>query len=380
MRVSPFRLSLTCALALAAGGPAAALERPDREFKVFQFPADAIPRIDGDPSDWAMVGDDYVIGSDMLAADDGSGAHPDPKSLGVKVRVGWVKGLNRLYFLYEATDDYWDFADPGLHNDTFELAVDGDRSGGPFIARFHPDLAPAGTAVPQSTARYISNQEAWFAFQGVSAQNYHIFMPARDKDWAMAWGPQAGWIKRLPWSNIAYRYSFKPGEGGKLTAELWITPFDHADARGPAYSVESQLTEDKIIGLAWAVMDYDGPHTAARHFWNLSPRHTMYGQASQLCAFRLMPLDPKLRPAIKADWSFDIVDRDRRVVAFHDDSVGQVTGWHWDFGDGAQSTEQHPIHRYARPGKFVVILRAEGPGGTSTLSKVWDVSFAGDPQ
>ena len=38
---------------------------------------------------------------------------PDPKDLDIKVKVGWVKGLNRLYFLYEAYDNYWDFAEPG---------------------------------------------------------------------------------------------------------------------------------------------------------------------------------------------------------------------------------------------------------------------------
>ena len=44
-----------------------------------------------------------------------------------------MKGLSRLYFLYEADDDYWDFSEPGLHNDTFEVVVDGDLSGGPLI-------------------------------------------------------------------------------------------------------------------------------------------------------------------------------------------------------------------------------------------------------
>jgi hypothetical protein len=34
---------------------------------------------------------------------------PDPKNLEVKVKVDWIKGINRLYFLYEAYDDYWDF-------------------------------------------------------------------------------------------------------------------------------------------------------------------------------------------------------------------------------------------------------------------------------
>ena len=44
-----------------------------------------------------------------------------------------MKGLNRLYFLYEGYDNYWDFAAPGLHNDIFEVVVDGDLSGGPLI-------------------------------------------------------------------------------------------------------------------------------------------------------------------------------------------------------------------------------------------------------
>lgn len=355
-------LAFLVALAACQGAPAAAPGGTEPAFRIFQFPADAIPRIDGDAGDWAMVGQGYAIGTSALAADDGSGRRPDPKSLDVSVRVGWVKGLNRLYFLYEARDDHWSFAEPGLTNDIFELVVDGDRSGGPLIGRFRPDLKP---------------EDAWFGFQNVHAQNYHIFTPAKGKDWAMAWGPQAPWIKRLPWSNIAYRYGFKHGEGGRLAMEFWITPFDRADPEDPARSVETALGEDKVIGMAWAVIDNDGP--GRRAFWNLSPHHSMYGQASELCAFRLMPMEPALARPVGADWSFRILDRARRVVAFHDDSTGEVARWKWDFGDGATSAEQHPLHRYATPGKFVVTLEVEGAAGRSKLSKVWDVSFTGDP-
>ncbi|MEP7008358.1 MAG: PKD domain-containing protein, partial [Sphingomonas bacterium] len=358
--------------------PAVALDC-EKPLKIFQFPADAIPRVDGDTSDWAMVGSDYAIGNDRLAADDGSGRRPDPASIDVSVKVGWVKGLNRLYFLYEATDDYWDFGELGLKNDIFELVVDGDRSGGPLIARFHPDIAPrpGQPVVPGKT--YLSDRDAWFGFQNIHAQNYHIFTPAGDKDWAMAWGPQAAWIKRLPWSNIASRYHFKPGEAGKLTMEFWITPFDYAAPDGAARSVETELTEDKIIAMAWAVIDQDGPKAPHRGFWNLSPKHSMYGQASELCPFRLMPLEAALRKPIQADWSFRILDVDRRVVAFRDEPIGKTVGWKWDFGDGQSSAEQHPIHSYAQPGKFVVTLEVTGPAGASKLSKVWDVSFTGDP-
>ena len=114
--------------------PARAQDQPDKVFKVFQFPANMIPRIDGDASDWAMVPESYTIGIDQLH-NEHPPAKPDPKKvLDVKVKVGWVKGLNRLYFLYEADDDYWDFSEPGLHNDTLELIVDGDLSGVEAIA------------------------------------------------------------------------------------------------------------------------------------------------------------------------------------------------------------------------------------------------------
>jgi hypothetical protein len=366
------RLTMWAALWLAPLALAdSALARPQPAFPIYQFPADQIPRIDGNADDWAAVGGDYVIGSDQLAADDGSGRRPDPASLSVKVRVGWVNGLNRLYFLYEATDDYWDFGRPGLHQDIFELVVDGDRSGGPLIARFHPDAGSAGA---------MSDGDAWFHFQNVHAQNYHIFTPARDKDWAMAWGPQAWWIKSLPWSNIAYHYDFEPGQPGKLVMEFWITPFDHADADGPGRSVETALTEGRELGMSWAVIDSDGPGAKTGGFWNLSAEHTMYGQASYLRAFRLMPLEARYGKPIEAHWGFRILDRDRRVVAFSDQSKGKVTGWHWDFGDGQVSSEQHPLHRYAESGTFVVTLTVTGPDGTSRLSKVWDVAFSAEPQ
>jgi PKD domain len=341
--------------------PAFALERPDVPFKIFQFPADQIPRIDGKIDDWAMVPEDYVVGTDKLVDDSGRGRVIDRNSLDVRVRVGWVKGLNRLYFLYEATDDHWDFGSPGMHNDTFEIVVDGDMSGGPLIDRFHPEKS-------------MDAREKYFSFQGAHAQNYHIFTPAEGKDWCMAWGPQAWWIKELPYSNAKCSYNFKPGEPGKLVLEFWITPFDYAGAEGPQRAVESVLRENKSIGLCWAVLDYDDP-AKGNQFWNLSPKHTMYGQASELVAFKLMPLEPSMAKPIDAQWSFKILDQDRRLVAFQDKSTGKIDSWKWDFGDGKTSEEQHPIHTYEKTGDYVVVLNIEGPAGKSRRSRIWDINF-----
>jgi hypothetical protein len=196
----------------------------------------------------------------------------------------------------------------------------------------------------------------------------------------MDWGC-AQYTKELPYANHAIKYNFKPGEPGKLVLEFWITPFDYAGCEGPERAVETPLTENKLIGLSWAVLDYDDVNSKKHHFWNLSHKHTFFGNSSQLVAFRLMPLEPQFRKAIDAQWTFNVVVMDRGMVAFKDQSQGDITSWKWDFGDGTSSTDQNPIHQYKpKPGKegiYTVILSVTGLAGTSRMSKVWEVHVRG---
>jgi len=339
------------------------LARPDVEFKIFQFPADKIPRIDGNSDDWSIVPESYTIGMNQLRETvAGIGDKRDPANLDVKVKVGWVDGQNHLYFLYEASDNYWDFAREDLHNDIFEVVIDGDLSGGPLIRQMHP------------IKELRDKLDAHFLFHGVHAQNYHIFTPAEGKDWAMVWGSQP-WIKELPYANAAYKYNFKHGESGKLVLEFFVTPFDYAPP-DRSRAVATKLEQDKVIGMSWAVLDYDDDK-AERYggFWNLSHKTTMYGDASDLVAFRLMPIEKSLRKPVEADWAFQVVSRKDRVVAFRDRSYGDISTWRWEFGDGQTSSERHPIHRYEKAGEFIVTLRVEGPEGKAKRTKVWDVTL-----
>lgn len=43
-------------------------------------------------------------------------------------------------------------------------------------------------------------------------------------------------------------------------------------------------------------------------------------------------------------------------VEFTDLSVGYITSWAWDFGDGATSTDENPVHTYTAAGEYTVIL------------------------
>lgn len=329
-------------------------------FKVFQFPKNQIPRIDGDFSDWDIVPESYVVPMEEMWDD--SGKHPgiDKSTLDIKVKVGWVEGLNRLYFYYEAYDDYWDFNQLGLRNDTFEIVVDADLSGGPHTDEF------------RLNSEVLSRFDAFFALQNVHAQNYHIMTPPTPgKAWTMVWGVQQ-WLKELPYANYAYSYDFQHGEKGTLKFEFYITPFDYASPDGPDRSVESRLYPGKKIGLCWAVIDYDGGF-GNNGFWNLSKHHRMFGNASMERLFTLEPLEAQFRRPVEAAWSHYVVPDTRRVV-FQDKSYGNITSWRWDFGDGTSSTEQNPVHEYALDGThYVVTLYVAGPEGEDRCCKIWDV-------
>jgi hypothetical protein len=342
-----------------------AFQTAEAEFRIFQFPPRLMPQIDGKTSDWDIVGEQYTYRTDLLNCKDaGYPGKMDKADLDISVRVGWVKGLDRLYFLYEAYDNYWDFSlysdKRGYQNDIFEISLDADRSSGQFIR--NPLIKDA--------------VEGHLRFAGAHAQNYHIFTPPVNQQWCMVWGANP-WIAYFPWAHQAYHYDFKHGESGRLVLEFWVTPFDYAPADGPERAVVSKLVENQTIGLSWAVLDFDkGAKKGAGGNCHMSADRRSVSDASFLPAFRLMPLEKRFLPPIEARFMFKAVDPSRRLVYFKDESVGEIKKWTWHFGDGKTSNEQNPIHQYTEPGfHYNVLLEVEGPGGVSRHSKHWEVNI-----
>jgi hypothetical protein len=56
------------------------------------------------------------------------------------------------------------------------------------------------------------------------------------------------------------------------------------------------------------------------------------------------------------------------TVRFTDQSQG-ANSWLWDFGDGATSTEQNPVHSYGSRGTYTVTLTATNSVGSSSVSR-----------
>ena len=56
-------------------------------------------------------------------------------------------------------------------------------------------------------------------------------------------------------------------------------------------------------------------------------------------------------------------------VAFTDTSTGIPAKWIWDFGDGAKSFHQNPIHKYSKAGMYTVNLTVKNAKGSNTVTK-----------
>ncbi len=52
-------------------------------------------------------------------------------------------------------------------------------------------------------------------------------------------------------------------------------------------------------------------------------------------------------------------------VQFTDTTLGDVTGWQWDFGDGTIANTRNVTHVFVDPGSYTVVLTVFGPIGTN---------------
>ncbi|MDI9634062.1 MAG: PKD domain-containing protein [Methanolinea sp.] len=57
------------------------------------------------------------------------------------------------------------------------------------------------------------------------------------------------------------------------------------------------------------------------------------------------------------------------LVQFTDTSMGNPTGWTWNFGDGSISTQQNPYHLYTKPGTYNVTLAVRNSAGSNSVTK-----------
>jgi hypothetical protein len=100
---------------------------------LFQWPAGQEPTLDGDLSEWDIVPEDYYVPFDShFEYYLGLGQENDESNLSFRVVAGWSAGTNRLYFMMERFDNYWDRNGVGAvaaGDDSWEIMIDADHGG-----------------------------------------------------------------------------------------------------------------------------------------------------------------------------------------------------------------------------------------------------------
>lgn len=76
---------------------------------------------------------------------------------------------------------------------------------------------------------------------------------------------------------------------------------------------------------------------------------------------------PDAGETLRADFAADPTEGTAPLpVHFRDKSIGAITHWQWDFGNGESSELQNPDHQYKDAGKYTVSLTVTGGAGSTT--------------
>lgn len=128
---------------------------------------------------------------------------------------------------------------------------------------------------------------------------------------------------------------------------------------------------DGVAGYQW---DFgDGTTSTAG-----SPAHTYTSQGTYAVKLKVETISGCVDSASgvvrtgtmpAADFNFTAVDGCAGSPVQFNDLSSPANEWHWDFGDGEQSTERNPAHRFADTGYLTVRLTAVNNGCAQSISR-----------
>lgn len=271
---------LTLGLACAASAHKGPLNN------VFQWPAGMEPTMDGDLSEWSVVPEDYVIGSaqhfDIV---NGQGSNMNPSDLGSRCIIGWSASTNRLYYMQERFDDYYDRnggdgAAGG--DDSWEVAVDADHG---------------GESIYITDTEIVDEKERELA-QGRWAQTAHYrFPPLAPFGWKWFWMSSSTWHDQKPWADYGFRLDGQLNSGDATAyIEIMTAAWDDFNFHGPELSVLHTFKEGDIIGLGWGLIDHDADTQGLNYdaWWGYPGDGDQWRTSATIGDWFLAPVDPRV--------------------------------------------------------------------------------------
>ena len=258
-------------------------------YRAFQFPDHLTPVIDGNLDDWDMVDDSYEIATgqfrDLINPD---GEAIDSDDFSVRLKVGWNKTVNRLYFAAQVRDDVHQVDRPVgsaavriFQDDALELFIDADHSGGQY-ANFSE----------------LSSDEQ-LQRNGADANHFVLAGPPPDEDFFVNFSA-AAWYALVdgPYTSAAFEFVGVMGGAGVMSYEVMLVPFDRVDINAVFQSVEHVMEEGEIIGFNVEFNDFDANSELFDAKWSLSGQLNSFRFSERFADLILMPLEGIFQPTV----------------------------------------------------------------------------------
>ena len=251
-------------------------------YRAFQFPDYLVPVIDGDLSDWEIVGGSYAILTgqfhDLISPEVEAS---DSDDFSARLMVGWNKAMNRLYISAQVRDDIHQIDRPAgsatalfFQDDAMELFIDADHSGGQF-ANFTE----------------LSHEEQ-LRRNGAKANHFVLAGPPPDEDFFVNFSAAAWYaLSDGPYTEAAVEFIGALGGEGVTNYEVMLVPFDRVDINAVFQSEEHLLREGEILGFNVEFNDFDVHSELFDAKWSLSGQHNSYRFSDRFTDLILMPLE-----------------------------------------------------------------------------------------
>jgi gliding motility-associated-like protein len=151
--------------------------------------------------------------------------------------------------------------------------------------------------------------------------------------------------------------------------DVLVDSYEGCEPFSPILTNNSTIATGSIIGYDWNWGDGQSSQgSSPSHIYTSAGSYQIKVRAvsDQGCVDSLtLPSAITVRPLPIAGFSFtpekpSILES---TLNFTDESVGTMSAWDWDFGDGLTSTEQNPSHNYQDTGTFLVSLTVSNDFG-----------------
>ena len=275
-----FFLGLALQITVGLAKPALGHYPEGVAYRAFQFPDHLVPAIDGDLTDWEVVGDSYTILTgqfhDLVAEAEAS----DSDDFAARLMVGWNKAENRLYIAAQVHDDIHQIDRPAgsatviWKDDAMVLFIDADHSGGQF-ANFTE----------------LSHEE-WRRRNGTEASHFVLAGPSPDEDFFVNYSAAAWYaLSDGPYTRAAVEFVGVLGGEGVTNYEVMLVPFDRIDINAVFQSEEHVLRENEILGFNVEFNDFDVNSELFDAKWSLSGQYNSNRFSDRFTDLILMPLE-----------------------------------------------------------------------------------------